>query len=283
MKSIHSTWAAVLGAFALPLFTCALPGATVQGRLVDISQQALDTRIIFAPVEDVLISPSGLSAGPPRIIASSNGLFNLLLEAGDYQVTLPLIPARKPFMIAVPQTTATLNITNLMNPPRTYFHTNAPFPGETNIAYLAGDLAPSGGNVRSTAGDEAPLYFPDTIAVFKTGAGGRTTAVVPCWVTQAVSVLTVQWSASQPLRWTNRCQTHSHPDAGARVLEEEFDLPVWYANHLNSVLFTSRWPTNNQLKSASILQPFAQTNTERSVQILKWRMQWSGTPVVENR
>ena len=40
----------------------------------------------------MLVTPSGLSAGPPKVIESANGQFSIVLEAGDYTVSLPLIP-----------------------------------------------------------------------------------------------------------------------------------------------------------------------------------------------
>lgn len=94
--------------------------ATIIGNLNDISQQSLDTRISFAPTNQVLVTGNGLSVGPPRIIDSVNGAFSIVLEAGDYTVSLPLLGWRKPFVISVMNTNGTVNITNL---PITY-----PFP-----------------------------------------------------------------------------------------------------------------------------------------------------------
>ena len=94
--------------------------ATIIGNLKDISQQSLDTRISFAPTNQVLVTGSGLSVGPPRIIDSVNGAFSIVLEAGDYTVSMPLLGWRKPFVISVMNTNGTVNITNL---PITY-----PFP-----------------------------------------------------------------------------------------------------------------------------------------------------------
>jgi hypothetical protein len=87
--------------------------ATVTGNLKDISQQSLDTRISFAPTNQVMITGGGLSVGPPRIIDSTNGAFSIVLDAGDYTVSLPLLGWRKPFIISVLNTNTTLNITNL--------------------------------------------------------------------------------------------------------------------------------------------------------------------------
>src|SRR5437899_8581534 len=65
--------------------------ATVTGDLKDISVQALNTKIMFSPTTNVLLTASGLSAGPPRIIDTVSGSFTLDLEAGDYTVSLPLL------------------------------------------------------------------------------------------------------------------------------------------------------------------------------------------------
>jgi hypothetical protein len=94
--------------------------ATIIGNLKDISQQSLDTRISFAPTNQVTVTSGGLSVGPPRIIDSANGAFSIVLDAGDYTVSLPLLGWRKPFIISVSNTNGTVNITNL---PITY-----PFP-----------------------------------------------------------------------------------------------------------------------------------------------------------
>jgi len=72
----------------------------------------------------VLVTGNGLSAGPPKVVDSVNGQFSIVLEAGDYSVSLPLIPWRQPFGISVMDTNATLNITNVMNVAVTYTYTN---------------------------------------------------------------------------------------------------------------------------------------------------------------
>jgi hypothetical protein len=90
----------------------ALP-ATIVGNLTDISLQPLDTRISFAPTNQVLVSSGGLNAGPPRILQTVNGAFSIVLDAGDYTVSLPLLGWRKPFIISVMNTNGTVNITNL--------------------------------------------------------------------------------------------------------------------------------------------------------------------------
>src|SRR5213594_989068 len=65
--------------------------ATVTGTLQDISIQSLDTKLILTPTNEVLVTPTGLSAGPPKILDTTSGQFSLMLEAGDYTVSLPLI------------------------------------------------------------------------------------------------------------------------------------------------------------------------------------------------
>lgn len=108
----------------LLLLSFCAQAATVTGVLQDITLQALDTRITFAPTNDVLLTPGGLNAGPPRTIATTNGQFSIVLEAGDYTVSLPLVPWRRPFMISVFETNGAINITNLLSPAHTYTYTN---------------------------------------------------------------------------------------------------------------------------------------------------------------
>ena len=84
--------------------------ATIIGNLKDISQQSLDTRISFAPTNQVLVTGGGLSVGPPRIIDSTNGAFSIVLDTGDYAVSLPLLGWRKPFIISVLNTNGIVNI-----------------------------------------------------------------------------------------------------------------------------------------------------------------------------
>src|SRR5436190_22649908 len=99
-------------------------GTTVFGDLKDISIQGLNTKLMFAPTNEVLLVPSGLSAGPPKIIATVNGAFSVILEPGDYTVSLPLITWRHPFCISVFDSASPVNITNLLCVPRTYIYTN---------------------------------------------------------------------------------------------------------------------------------------------------------------
>jgi hypothetical protein len=91
--------------------------ATVTGNLTDISIAPLTTKMLFTPTTNVLVTGSGLSAGPPKMITTSGGAFALDLEAGDYTVSLPLITYRAPFRISVFATNGTVNnITNLLSP-----------------------------------------------------------------------------------------------------------------------------------------------------------------------
>ena len=115
---VRTTLLFQLATFNLQLATA----ATIIGNLKDISQQSLDTRISFAPTNQVLVTGGGLSVGPPRIIDTASGAFSIVLDAGDYTVSLPLLGWRKPFIISVLNTNGTVNITNL---PITY-----PFPDD---------------------------------------------------------------------------------------------------------------------------------------------------------
>ena len=110
--------------------------ATVVGNLTDISIQPLNTKLMFSPSTNVLLTPAGLNAGPPKVIDTVSGAFSLALEAGDYSVSLPLIPWRRPFGISVFTTNGTVNITNLLASPTTYTYTNyiAALPLRVNTA-----------------------------------------------------------------------------------------------------------------------------------------------------
>jgi hypothetical protein len=99
--------------WTLAIRPCTSSAATVIGNLSDIPLQPLDTRISFAPTNQVTITGGGLSVGPPRIIQSTSGAFSIPLDAGDYTVSLPLLGWRKPFIVSVPNTNGTVNITNL--------------------------------------------------------------------------------------------------------------------------------------------------------------------------
>jgi hypothetical protein len=73
------------------------------------------------------------------MIESASGDFSVVLEAGDYTVSLPLIPWRHAFGISVMDTNGTVNVTNLLSPPHTYTYTN-------NLSYTvkatSNDLGP---------------------------------------------------------------------------------------------------------------------------------------------
>ena len=104
--------------FALQLATFNLQpatAATVTGNLTDISLQPFNTKIVFTPTNEVQVTGAGLSAGPSKILDTTNGAFSILLDTGDYAVTLPLVPSRRPFMISVLDTNGTLQITNLIS------------------------------------------------------------------------------------------------------------------------------------------------------------------------
>jgi hypothetical protein len=103
-----------------------LAAANVVGFLTDISLAPLDTALTFTPTNLVLVTRTGLSAGPARTIVSSNGAFSIVLEAGDYTVSLPLIKSRLPFAISVPPGDATINITSLLTAPSLYVYYGPP-------------------------------------------------------------------------------------------------------------------------------------------------------------
>ena len=132
-------------------------GATITGNLTDISLAPLSTKLQFNPTNDVLVSTSGLSAGPPRTIDTTNGAFAIVLDAGDYTVSLPLVPWRKSFVISVPTGTNTCNLSNVLAAPRTYTYTN-------NLNYsvkgAAADLSPDTLDAKiSVTGSLSKLYL----------------------------------------------------------------------------------------------------------------------------
>ena len=148
--------------------------ATVTGSLQDITIQPLNTVLMFAPTNDVLLTGTGLNAGPPKSIETINGQFSIVLEAGDYTLSLPLVPWRHSFVISVPNTNGTLNITNLLAAPRSYTYTNnlnfavkatatdaSPDVLETklNVAgSLSKTLATNAGSVSITLSNPGPMH-----------------------------------------------------------------------------------------------------------------------------
>lgn len=137
--------------------------ATVTGNLTDISIQPLNTRLLFTPTTNVLVTPSGLNAGPPKIVDTTNGAFSLMLEAGDYTISLPLIPWRRPFPISVFATNGAVNLTNLLGAPQSYTYTN-------NLNYslktIAADAAPDFLSAKlNVAGSLAKLLVTNSGAV----------------------------------------------------------------------------------------------------------------------
>jgi hypothetical protein len=109
------------------LWTVPATAATVTGTLVDIGLHPFDTKIVFTPTNEVQVSSAGLSAGPPKVLDTTNGAFSIVLDAGDYAVSLPLISLRRPFMISVTDTNGTLNITNIMSSLPSYPANNPDF------------------------------------------------------------------------------------------------------------------------------------------------------------
>ena len=92
------------------------PAATVVGNLTDISLAPFNTKMIFTPTNEVQIGGAGLSAGPPKILDTTSGAFSIALDTGDYAVSLPMVPSRRPFLISVFATNGTINITNIISP-----------------------------------------------------------------------------------------------------------------------------------------------------------------------
>ncbi len=138
-------------------------GATITGNLTDISLAPLSTKLQFNPTNDVLVSTSGLSAGPPRTIDTTNGGFAIVLDAGDYTVSLPLVPWRKSFVISVPTGTNTCNLINVLAAPRTYTYTN-------NLNYYvkgaAADLSPDTLDAKiSVTGSLSKLYLTNAESI----------------------------------------------------------------------------------------------------------------------
>jgi len=171
----------LLSPFCFLLFTVASPSATVTGTLNDISIQGLNTKLMFAPTNNVLLTPTGLSAGPPKTINTTNGQFTIVLESGDYTVSLPLIPWRLPFAISVFATNGTVNITNLLAPPVTYTYTNSFINtwqrNGTNIFYSAGKVGIGLNNpsapleIRFDSGSNTPKQLLLTSADAATAVG----------------------------------------------------------------------------------------------------------------
>ena len=106
-------------AFSASLLLCVSalnsPSATVVGNLTDISLSPLNTKLIFTPTNEVQIGGAGLIAGPPKILDTTAGAFSITLDTGDYTVTLPAIPYRRPFLISVFATNGAINITNIIS------------------------------------------------------------------------------------------------------------------------------------------------------------------------
>ena len=165
--------------------------ATVTGTLHDLSLQPLNTKLIFTPTNAVLVTPAGLSAGPPRVIETTNGAFSVVLDAGNYTVSLPLVPTRLPFVISVFDTNGTVPITRVLAAPQTYTYTN-------NLSFA----------LRATAADAAPDVLgakldvtPPLTKTTNTVAGGAvlllgidpTNTAVSTWTCAAGDTNTIQF------------------------------------------------------------------------------------------
>jgi hypothetical protein len=139
----------------LELATFNLQPATIIGNLTDISLQPLDTRMSFAPTNQVTITAGGLSVGPPRIIQTTSGAFSIPLDAGDYTVSLPLLGWRKPFIISVLNTNGTVNITNL---PMSH-----PFPDHTSLHVNSVAVSAWSTNTSASLLDSAMTFPANTL------------------------------------------------------------------------------------------------------------------------
>ena len=78
MAQVRNTEHAIrlLASLLLCAFALTSDAATVAGTLQDISIQALNTKLTFAPTNLVLATATGLSAGPPKTIDTANGQFS---------------------------------------------------------------------------------------------------------------------------------------------------------------------------------------------------------------
>jgi hypothetical protein len=125
----------VLSAISYQLSACAM--ITVTGLVSQITSEALETKIMFTPAQDILLLTNGLSAGPAKTISSaSNGGFTNTFNPGTYLVRLPLVDGRNAFTIAVPHGDGYMNITSLIAAPWTYeqFVNTIPVEGGTSGA-----------------------------------------------------------------------------------------------------------------------------------------------------
>src|SRR5260370_18405256 len=68
--------------FGLKPQQCA--GATITGNLTDISLAPLSTKLHFNPTNALLVSTSGLTAGPPRTLDTTNGGVAIVLAASEH-------------------------------------------------------------------------------------------------------------------------------------------------------------------------------------------------------
>lgn len=115
-----STGSAQNSKFLVLLFLLLLPSpgrtGTLTGTLRDLQLNTLTTPLTFYPTNAVLVTGSGLSAGPALTIYPTNGVFSTVLDAGPYTVCLQLNTWRKCFHLDMPAGTNSYNITNLISP-----------------------------------------------------------------------------------------------------------------------------------------------------------------------
>jgi len=158
--------AAVLFYSALCIPHSALGAWVTATNTHNIIGHVLTTKITFTPTNDVLIANGGLSAGPAITTNIVNGCFTNWLDGGNYTVTFPLLPFRRPFLIAVPGDTNSYDITSLMNPPVTYTYTN-------RLVGIASQVRP-GTNVTFTTNNAGSVTENVTVSVSTTGLVTRT-------------------------------------------------------------------------------------------------------------
>ncbi len=160
-------------------------GATVTGNLLDISLAPLTTTLTFAPTNSVLVSSTGLSAGPPRSIVATNGAFTLQLDAGNYTVCLPLVPTRQCFTIAVPpgSSTNTYNITNLIT-------------GGAYVYLPYGSNGGSNGIAVTNGFGYGTTTFEKVVATNFVGNGSQLTNLIATNITGSRFVLTLNGNAT---------------------------------------------------------------------------------------
>ena len=109
--------------FLLSAFCFQLSASTVTWSPQDITGSTLAVRLTIQPTNTVLNNGTSLGIGPAKTYPATTN--QTTLAPGNYTVSSPDVPYRLPFLIAVPDDSATYNITALRSPPVTYTYTNA--------------------------------------------------------------------------------------------------------------------------------------------------------------